>query len=415
MLYQLHDAVRKYASHPIAGALEKAHGYVNHPKNPLKKTVIGRLQNAALESGHRVFKQYQKIDYDLHSVTIDGKDVPVTLSVVQKKPFANLLRFKRQGLPKDAPKVLFVAAMSGHYATLSQDTFREFLPDHDIYVTDWQSARDVPLSEGRFGMEEYIGYVIEFLQQLGPNSHVIGLCQASVPVLCAAALMADDNDPAQPASMTLMAGPIDARINPMPLVKFFNDFIPPKLLKANLRTVPAGYKGAGRKVYPGHLQLAGFMSLAPKLHLQKHFDFFMDVFNDREEAAQKHREFYDEYLSGLDGTAEFFLETLQRVFIDYDLPEGRMKYQDRIVDCSKIKKTALLTVEGEKDNMCQLEQTEAAHELCSSLPESKRDHHIQPGVGHYGVFSGTLYRSVIAPHIKQFIGQHNRARLKVAS
>ena len=415
MLYQLHDSARKMVSHPIAGALEKANRYVTHPNNPLRKTIIGRFQSATLETGHRFFKHYHKIDYALHSTTVNNKEVPVKMKVIKNKSFADLLRFKRDGLPSDAPKVLFVAAMSGHYATLSQDTFREFLPDHEVYVTDWKSARDVPLSEGKFGFEEYVGYVMDFLREIGPNTHLIGLCQAAVPGLCAVALMAEEDDRAQPASMTLMAGPIDARINPAPFMKLFNDFIPPKILKANVRTVPAGYKGAGRKVYPGHLQLAGFMSLAPKLHAQKHFDFFMDVFKGRDDAAQKHRDFYDEYLSGLDGTAEFFLETLQRVFTDYDLPEGRMKYGHQTVNCSKITKTALLTVEGDKDNMCQLEQTEAAHELCNNLPDAKRDHHIQAGVGHYGVFTGTLYRTEIAPHIKRFIAKHNKPALKVAS
>ncbi len=405
MIYQIKDITRRLTGYPLASALKKSHDLVNHDANPLKDTIIGRFQSAALESGYRLLKHYPKPEYSLDSTLIDGKEEPVTKETVLDAPFGDLIRFKRAG-SDSAPKVLFVAALSGHYATLGQDTYREFLPDYDVYVTDWKSARDVPLSAGKFGFEEYVAYLIDFIRKIGPGTHVVGICQAAVPALVAAAVMAREEDPCRPKTLTLMAGPIDIRVNPQKTVNTLSKFLNKDAFKLALRTVPAGYKGEGRKVYPGWAQLGVFLGMNFPDHVKKHLQFFGDVFQDKGAQAQKHRAFYDEYMATLDGTGEFFLETLERVFFEFHLPEGKMMYRGERVDCAAIRDIALLTVEGEEDDMCLIGNTEAAHGLCTRLPDKLRQHHLQPGVGHYGVFNGSKYRAEIAPLIKQFMRRH---------
>lgn len=414
MIYQLKDSISKCTINPLASALKTCNDLASSDAYPLRNTIVGRFQRASLESGYRLLKKYPKQEYGLTSTEIDSKEVAVDAEVVVDKPYGNLLRFKRDGSDND-PKVLFVAAMSGHYATLGEATYREFLPDHDVYVTDWKNPRDIPLSEGKFGFDEYVEYLIEYISALGPNTHIVGICQAAVPALVAAAVMAQNNDKNRPRSMTLMAGPIDIRVNPQKTIDMLSNFVSLDMFKLALRTVPAGYAGAGRKVYPGWAQLGVFMSMNPQDHLKKHVQFFLDVLNDNSEEAEKHRKFYDEYMATMDGTGEFFVETLERVFFEFHLPEGKMHYKGELVDCSKIKDIALLTVEGENDDMCLIGNTEAAHNICTELPDDLRQHHLQAGVGHYGVFNGSIYRKEISPLIKGFIKQHHPEAKKAAA
>lgn len=403
--YQLTDVLHKAVFHPWSAVLDRAHGVVTHDLYPLKHTPLGRLQAASLESVSRLISHYPKRAFGITETEIDGHVQPVNERVLSKKPFCHLMHFETAGC-ETRPKVLFVAALSGHHATLSRETYSAFLPDHDVYVTDWQDARYVPLSEGRFGFEDYVRYLIDFLDVLGPDTHVIAICQAAVPTLTAVAAMAGRDLPNRPKTMTLMAGPIDVRANPNMLTRV-SELSNVKLHRfLTVKKVPAGYPGAGRRVYPGLTQLFAFMSLNLRSHLQKHWQFFRDVYGHEHDAAQKHREFYDEYFAVLDMTEEFFLETLERVFFDQHLPKGTMQFEGQTVDCAAITDVPLMTVEGAEDDMCQVGMTEAAQGLCTALPDDLRWHHVQPAVGHYGVFSGSRYRLEVAPRIKDFMASH---------
>lgn len=409
MQYTLFDLQRE-ALRPATAMLSVAEGWARSPVYPLSRTFVGRFQAAWYESWYRLLKSYPKQSWAYDDVQIGDQSYPVRRTIMQRKPFANLLRLRRVGLPADAPKVLFVAAMSGHHATLSKETYEQFLPDHDVYVTDWLDARDVPQDAGRFGFEEYIDYLIEFMQTLGPDTHLFGLCQASVPALVAAAVMSKRKDPARPRSLLLMAGPVDIRVNPNDLLKRAQNLSIKLLKKAAIYTVPNRFPGAGRKVYPGTLQIMGFMSMNAGLHLGKHWQFFKDVAAGREQAADAHREFYNEYFAIMDTTAEFYLETLQRVFIEQQLPDGRMQYHGDLVNCADITDIPLLTMEGEKDDMVNVGQTAVALKLCENLPNDKKQAYVQPGVGHYGIFKGTRFRAETAPVVKAFIAEHATPR-----
>ena len=406
MRYQALD-IAKRTLHPIGVLLGYTHDLVTHPANPFARTPIGRLQAAFLETTERLLKHYPKKGFEFGTLDIDGKQLEIRERIVRKNPFCHFLHFEREGC-EQAPRVLFVAAMSGHHATLSRETVREFLPDHDVYITDWIDPKQVPLSEGRFGFDEYVAQVIEFLEMLGPDTHVVGLCQAAVPALVAAAVMAQRGSQARPASMSLLAGPIDIMANPNKITKWVDKLNLNLMRTLAIHKVPKGYPGAGRMVYPGYMQLSGFMTMNPKAHLEAHLQFINDVARGDAEAADKHRDFYDDYFSIMDGTAEFYVETLERVFLDQHLPKGLMTYAGERVDCSAIDDIALLTIEGAKDDMVSLGVTEAAHKICASLPEELREHHVQEGVGHYGVFSGTRYREEVAPRIKAFIRRHRK-------
>ena len=405
MRYQTID-FSKRTLYPISAMLDYAHDLVQHPSNPLSNTLIGRFQAAALESTQRLIKSYPKKGFEFGSIEIDGRPVEVNERVVRKKPFCHLLHFERDGC-EQAPKVLFVAALSGHHATLSRETVQEFLPDHDVYITDWLDAKQVPLAAGRFGFEEYVAYVIEFLQMLGPDTHVVGLCQAAVPALVAAAIMAQRDDVARPRTLSLLAGPIDITANHNPITRFVDKVNLDLMRLLLVHKVPKGYPGEGRMVYPGYLQIGGFMAMNLTAHIEKHWQFFIDVASGKVEAADKHRDFYDDYFSIMDGTAEFFVETLERVFLDQHLPKGMMSFEGQRVDCTAIHDIALLTIEGANDDMVALGVTEVAQKICSSLPDELREHHVQEGVGHYGVFNGSRYRKEVAPRIKAFIKRHS--------
>jgi poly(3-hydroxybutyrate) depolymerase len=406
MHYQLYDIYRQSLA-PLNAAVDLVHDIVTDEKYPLSKTRYGRARKAILESTSRLLKHYPKQGFEYEPVVIGDEQYPVSETVVMEKPFCKLLRFRREDLPENAPKLLCVAALSGHHATLARETFRQFLPDHEVYVTDWLDARDVPLSEGKFGYEEYVSYLIDFMDQIGPNNHVFAICQAAVPALTAVSHMSREKDVCRPKTLTLMAGPIDIRINPNAFTKQVYKMSAKLLERVAIHKVPSRYSGAGRKVYPGTMQLGGFMSMNLKSHIEKHIQFFKDIVQGNADDADRHRDFYDEYMAVLDMDADFYMETMDRIFLDQHLPKGIMQFQGKTISCSDITDVAILTLEGEQDDMISLGQTEAALDLCDNLPHKLKKHYVQKGVGHYGIFNGSKYRKEVAPKIKDWISKHH--------
>ena len=374
--------------------------------NPVAYTPVGKAVAAACEVFENVTRRYRKPEWGIEETNIFGLPVAVEPEVVHSKLFCDLLHFKRDesvaGKRYD-PKVLIVAPLSGHYATLLRGTVKAMLPEHDVYVTDWRDARLVPLMYGGFDLDDFIDYIIEFLQFIGPNTHVVGVCQPSVPVLAAVAAMAADDDPMQPASMTLMGGPIDTRRNPTAVNELAASRPMSWFEQSVIHTVPLPNPGAMRRVYPGFVQLSGFMTMNLERHMEAHAGLFRHLVEGDCDSVDQHQNFYDEYLSVMDLTAEFYLQTVKTVFQDHALPEGRMMHRGALVDCRKIRKTALMTVEGELDDICGLGQTEAAHDLCVNIPIDDHYHYVQPGVGHYGVFNGTRWRTEIQPRVREMI------------
>lgn len=372
----------------------------------LNRTHICRFIKAKGELLERLTQQYEDPGFSLDKTIIDGQEVNVKEKVITSKPFCNLVHFEREGKYND-PAVLMIAPMAGHYASLMSYTVKEFLPDHEVYITDWKSARDVPLHEGDFGYEDFLEYVMDFMRAIGPKNHLLAACQPCPWALTAASLMAMENDPAQPISLTLMAGPVDARINTpgylekaLTIAPKINETIVNKLI---LDKIPAAYPGRGRKVYAGFRQLSMFLLLNLTTHLRKHLEFYRNVVRDNKEEADVHRDFYDNYMAVMDGTATFFHDTTKRIFFECHLPEGKMEYRGKRVDPCAIKNTALFTVEGENDEFCPPGQTKVAHDLCPNIPKYKRGHHVQEGVGHYGVFNGSKFSQHVAPRIKEFM------------
>jgi polyhydroxyalkanoate depolymerase len=340
--------------------------------------------------------------FGIERVAVGSGEVSVSEDAADVTPFATLLHF-RKAIDTLQPRVLVVAPLSGHFATLLRETVRTLLPDHDVFVTDWHNARDVEASAGRFGFDEYIDHVIRFLEVLGTGAHVIAVCQPCVQVLAAVAIMAEAGHPAQPRSMTLMAGPVDARVNPT-RVNALATSQPLEWFERNLiATVPPHHRGAGRRVYPGFLQLGAFMSMNLHRHARAHLGLFEDLVRGNRERAAATRAFYDEYFAVLDLPAEFYLETVRVVFQEYLLACGRLEWHGRRVEPGAIRRTALLTVEGEKDDICAVGQTVAAHDLCQNLRPYLKRHHLQPGVGHYGVFSGKRWSTQIYPLVRNLI------------
>jgi poly(3-hydroxybutyrate) depolymerase len=395
---------------PLRAGADLMRQACNNPLNPLSNTAFGRSLDAGFEVFERLTRRYGKPEFGISSTDIDGKAVDVVEEVVWTKPFCRLIHFNRS-LPEERPadpKILLVAPMSGHYATLLRGTVDALLPHADIYITDWIDARTVPLTEGRFDLDDYISYVIEMLHHLGEGTHVVAVCQPSVPVLAAVALMEADQDRFAPASMTLMGGPIDTRINPTGVnelakakpIDWFRDSV--------VMPVPWPQPGFGRSVYPGFLQLSGFMSMNLDRHMTAHKDFYLNLVKNDGDSAEKHREFYDEYLAVMDLTAEFYLQTVETVFIEHALPKGTMMHRGRAVDPAAIRNVALFTVEGENDDISGIGQTKAAHDLCLNLPQEKRRHYMQPDVGHYGVFNGSRFRNEIVPQMVAFFQEHQR-------
>jgi poly(3-hydroxybutyrate) depolymerase len=385
--------------------------YYRNPANPLAHTVYGKSIAAAAELFERSTRRYGRPDWRIDDTSVGGERVPVQIKTVFERPFCRLLHFERaftRAPRRPQPKLLIVAPMSGHFATLLRGTVDAFLPNHEVYITDWRSARMVPLAEGRFDLDDYIDYIIDMLHLLGPDAHVIAVCQPSVPVLAAVSLMQTDADPHAPSSMVLMGGPIDTRINPNAVntlavdrgIDWFRNHV--------ITKVPFPHPGFMRDVYPGFLQLHGFMSMNLERHIEAHHNLFLHLVKGDGDSAQKHREFYDEYLAVMDLAAEFYLQTVDTVFVRHALPRGEMTHRGRRIEPQAITRTALMTVEGENDDISAVGQTEAAHRLCTGLSADKRVHYLQPGVGHYGVFNGSRFRSEIAPRIADFVLSNDR-------
>jgi polyhydroxyalkanoate depolymerase len=345
---------------------------------------------------------HHRPDYAIAPVRAGGREVEVHEEAAHVTPFGTLLRF-RKDIDLAQPRVLVVAPLSGHFATLLRGTVSTLLPEHDVYITDWHNARDVPLAHGRFGLDEYVDHLIRFIEVIGPGAHVVAVCQPCVAVLAAVALMAQDAHIAQPRSMTLMAGPIDTRINPTKVNELAGSR-PIEWFERNLiAKVPARFPGAGRRVYPGFVQLAAFMAMNLDRHIKAHLEMLRHLAAGERDKAQATQEFYDEYFAVLDLTAEFYLETVKTIFQDHALPLGKLTWRGQPVEPRAIRRTALLTVEGEKDDICSLGQTLAALDLCSGLRPYRKRHHMQAGVGHYGVFSGKRWQHQIYPIVRNVI------------
>jgi poly(3-hydroxybutyrate) depolymerase len=399
-LYELNHA----AMGPFRAVADATRLYFQNPLNPLTNTPFGRSIAAAAELFERTTRRYGKPAFGIPSVSVRGQRMAVREAVVWQRPFCNLLHFEKAGeLKKPQPKVLIVAPMSGHYATLLRGTVETMLPDHDVYITDWIDARMVPLNAGRFDLDDYIDYLISIHHFLGPGAHVMAVCQPSVPVLAAVALMEAAHDRHVPATMTLMGGPIDTRISPTAVNTLANNK-PIEWFERNaIMQVPFPHPGFMRKVYPGFLQISGFLSMNMERHVEAHRDFFRHLVDGDGDSAEKHRDFYDEYLAVMDLTAEFYLQTVETAFINHLLPKGEMKHRGTPVDTKAVCNVSLLTVEGENDDISGVGQTKAAHDICVNIPADMKMHYLQPKVGHYGVFNGSRFRAEIAPRIANFI------------
>ncbi|MFA4950084.1 polyhydroxyalkanoate depolymerase [Brevundimonas sp.] len=415
MLYSLHELAYASAS-PFRIGAQMARTFWSSPLNPAADTAIGRTAFASAELFESVTRRYGKPDWRLDVITVGNRPVRTTQQIVWSSPWCRLIRFarnigdlKRAGKPTAAPSVMIVAPLSGHYATLLRGTVEGFLQDHDVYVTDWSNARQVPMLEGRFDFSDYIDHVREMLAAIGPRAHVVGVCQPGPPVLAACALMAEDNDPNRPASMTFMGSPIDARLSPT-VTNELAEEKPFAWFKSNMiHTVPWPYPGFGRRVYPGFVQLYSFMSMNEDKHIDAHHRYFQDLVSGDGDGVEKHEEFYDEYLSVLDLSEEFYLQTIDIVFQQHLLPRGLLEHRGRKVDLTKITDIALMTVEGAKDDISGVGQTQAAHGLCTRLTDDQRVLYVHPDVGHYGVFNGRRFRDDIYPRVRDFIAAHEVA------
>lgn len=411
MLYQFHELNRAFLN-PLTQWAEASSKLFTNPVSPLAHTPYAQRIAAGYELIFRLGKDYEKPEFGITSVTIDGQEVQIAQSTAVLKPFCKLLHFKKVLSDKelnklDQPKVLLVAPLSGHHSTLLRDTVRSLLTKHDVYITDWIDARMVPVSVGPFHLHDYIYYIQDFIHFLGKGTHVISVCQPTVPVLAAISLMATDKDPMLPKTMTLMGGPIDPRksptqVNNLATQKKFSWFE-----NTVIYSVPANYPGYGRKVYPGFLQHTGFVAMNPDRHAQSHWDYYQHLIQGDDESAEAHRKFYDEYNAVLDMPAEYYLETIKTVFQEFRLPTGTWEVEGKLVRPQDIKTVALFTVEGELDDISGPGQTQAAHNLCSGIPASMKQDYVAPGAGHYGIFSGRRWRDIICPKIGEFIKTHS--------
>lgn len=410
MLYQFYETQRALMA-PFSEFASASAKLYNHPLSPLTHMPLAQRAAAGFDLLHRLGKDYEKPPFDIHSVVVDGVAVAVQEQVALEKPFCRLLRFKRfsddaatLATMKTQPVVLVVAPLSGHHATLLRDTVKSLLARHKVFITDWTDARMVPLNRGAFHLDDYVDYVQEFIRHIGPEVHVISVCQPTVPVLAAVSLMASRGE-FTPRTMTMMGGPIDARksptaVNNLALNKSYEWF------ENNLiYRVPQNYPGASRRVYPGFLQHAGFVAMNPDRHASSHYDYFLDLVRGDEESAESHRQFYDEYNAVLDMPAEYYLDTVKTVFQDCALVKGTWRVRGEPVRPQDIRTTALLTVEGELDDISGAGQTRAAHELCTGIPSAHRHHYDALGAGHYGIFSGRRWREQVYPAISAFIAR----------
>lgn len=405
MLYSAYEMQRSFMAAASNWAAVSAQVWSN-PALPIDYFGMGPAIASALKVFAHVHEGRGKPAFNIDSVKVDGKSHPVTEDVVLHKPFGSLRHFKRKGLPKQAPKLLIVAPMSGHYATLLRGTVARMVENQEVWITDWADARNVPVSAGNFDLDDYIDYLIEFLQFLGPKTHMLAVCQPSVPAFAAAAVMGVENDPCRPATLTMMGGPIDTRASPTsvndvamekPLSWFQNNVI---------ATVPLNYPGAGRKVYPGFLQLAGFLSMNLESHMMSHYEMYKHLTVGDQESADATKKFYDEYLSVCDMTAEFYLQTIEHVFQEHSLPKGTFNHRGKLINPDAVCDTALLAIEGERDDISGIGQTRAALDLVPHLPEPKKKYYLAREVGHYGIFNGSKWRNRIAPVVEEWMRAH---------
>lgn len=406
MLYSLYEA-QHTALVPFRHVAEMWRGWFGNPFSPLSFIPMSREFTAGSDLFLRVTQRYEKPKWGLDSTLVDGKPVALEIEPALEKPFCNLLHFKRLlDKPRKDPKILLVAPLSGHHSTLLRDTVRALVPNHEVWITDWVDARLVPLDAGPFHLADYVDYVREFMRLLGPDLNVISVCQPTVPVLAAVSLSAQAGEAHPPKTMVMMGGPIDARKSPTSVNNLATKR-PYSWFEQNLiHRVPAKYPGFMRRVYPGFLQHLGFVAMNPDRHLDAHWDYYNHLVQGDGDSADRHRDFYDEYNAVLDMPAEYYLDTIRTVFQDIALPKGRMFVREDLVRPQAIRETALLTIEGELDDISGNGQTEAAHLLCLNIPQSRREHYLAPGAGHYGIFSGRRWREIICPKIGAFIRAH---------
>lgn len=396
---------------PARAAADGMRLLLNNPFNPMSHTALGRSTVAACEVFERTTRRYTKPEFAITTTTIASRTIAVRERVVFETPFCRVVHFARDladGLKSSEPRVLLIAPMSGHFATLLRGTVQSLLPDHEVFVTDWQDARMIPVDAGRFDLDDYVDTLRAIFRVFEGDVHAIAVCQPSVPLLAAVALMEDDGDPDTPWSMTLMGGPIDTRINPTAVNRLAEERGSDWFRRNVITTVPWAYSGRGREVYPGFLQLTGFMTMNLDRHIKAHKDLFIHLVRGDGDSAEKHKEFYDEYLAVMDLTAEFYLQTIESVFVRHDVARNAMSHRGRRVDALAIRRTALLTIEGENDDITGLGQCRATHALCRNLVEDRHAHYEQAGVGHYGIFNGSRYRNEIVPRLKSFMRQHER-------
>ena len=408
MLYSLFEA-QHAALAPMRLMAELSRGWFGHPFSPFTLSPLAKEITASSDLFLRVTNRYEKPKWGLDTTTVNGREVPVEEEVTLHKPFCRLIHFKRAASSKDDRKILVVAPLSGHHATLLRDTVRTMLPDNDVYVTDWVDARMVPMSAGPFHLDDYVDYVREFITHVGEGVNVISVCQPTVPVLAAVSLMAQNDAPVKPRTMIMMGGPIDARKSPTAVNNLATKRPYSWFEQTLIQRVPMKYPGYSRRVYPGFLQHLGFVAMNPDRHMDAHWDYYNQLVANDGDSADAHRRFYDEYNAVLDMPAEYYLDTIRRVFQEFQLPQGRMFVREQWVRPEKITKTALFTIEGEHDDISGNGQTEAAHGLCTGVPASKREHFLVPDVGHYGIFSGRRYREIIYPRMRQFMDKHSKS------
>jgi len=421
MLYHAYELNHAVVS-PMRHWVDLGRMVMESPLNPAAYTTMGKSVAAALDLFESATRRYGKPDWEITETSINSYPVPITPRSVYSKPFCDVIHFKRDddalheahGKTPTEPRVLLVAPLSGHYATLLRNTVQAFVADHEVYVTDWADARNVPYADGRFDLNTYIDYLIDMFEFLGPDINVIAICQPGPAVLSATALMSAAKSESLPATMTIMGSPIDTRCSPTVPNQLAEQKSYSWFKENMIYSVPWPNKGVMRKVYPGFIQLSGFISMNKDRHISAQWDYFQHLVKGDCDSTQKHRRFYDEYLSVLDLTEEFYLQTIVDVFQEHKLPRGIFKHHGELVDPGAITKVALMTVEGELDDISGIGQTQAAHSLCKNIPESMHYDYIQAGVGHYGVFSGTRFRTEIRPRICDFINNYFNKKKEVA-
>ena len=405
MLYHAYELQKAWLSSASAWASIGAE-LLSNPRLPMGYMGLGPAAASALEVFAHAAAPYGKPAFGIEQVELDGTSYPVTEATVVNKPFGDLKKFSHPGLPDNAPHLLIVAPMSGHYATLLRGTVDRMLESCVVYITDWADAKTVPMSEGHFDLDDYIDYLIEFLDHIGPGAHMMAVCQPSVPAFAATAIMNREKHPATPKTLTMMGGPIDTRCSPTTV----NDLAMERPIawfrETVIATVPMYHRGAGRKVYPGFLQLASFMSMNLGSHMLSHYEMFKHLTVGDDDSAQATKDFYDEYRSVCDMTAEFYLQTVEEVFQTHAIPNGTFVHRGKVVDSHEITRTAILAVEGERDDISGLGQTKAALDLADKLPKKKKRYYMAEGAGHYGIFNGSRWRSKVAPVVEEFIAEH---------